>query len=86
MAEPRCRLRIWGPGVIAGVVGAGIGVAYALTIGCTTGGCPITSNPWLSGLFGAAIGVTLVHDPEKARRKCRGDAGEEAREMEEASR
>jgi hypothetical protein len=39
--------------------GAG-GAIYSLTIGCTTGGCAITSNPVVAGLFGALVGATLL--------------------------
>lgn len=59
----------------AGAVGAGLGVAYALTIGCATGGCPITSSPWLSGGFGALLGYTLVRDLRFGKRSAAtGDA------------
>lgn len=43
---------------LAGVVG---GYAYYAFIGCTTGGCAITSNPYLSMLWGGAMGY-LVPD------------------------
>ena len=36
--------------------GAG-GYAYYRFIGCKSGACPITSNPWISTLYGALIGV-----------------------------
>ena len=41
-------------------LGGGVGVAYALTIGCATGTCPLTSNPVTAGLFGALLGATLL--------------------------
>lgn len=46
--------------LLAAGLGAGAGAAYALKIGCVTGGCPITSSPWLSGLFGAVLAWSLA--------------------------
>lgn len=37
-------------------VGAGGGFAYYYFIGCASGTCPITSNPWISTAYGAVIG------------------------------
>lgn len=39
--------------------GAG-GYAYYKFIGCKSGVCPITSNPWMSTLYGAVIGALLA--------------------------
>jgi hypothetical protein len=39
--------------------GAG-GAAYSLTIGCTTGGCALTSNPVVAAVFGALVGLSLL--------------------------
>lgn len=41
--------------------GAAGGYAYFYFIGCQTGTCSITSNPWLSVLWGMAVGY-LVFD------------------------
>jgi hypothetical protein len=38
------------------LIGGTLGFAYYWTIGCESGGCPITSNPWISTFWGAAIG------------------------------
>lgn len=54
--------------VIGAVVGAVGGYIYYLEIGCTSGSCAITSNPYMSMLWGAAIGY-LVFDLFKKRRK-----------------
>lgn len=54
--------------VIGAVVGAIGGYIYYLEIGCTSGSCAITSNPYMSMLWGAAIGY-LVFDLFKKRRK-----------------
>jgi len=41
------------------LIGAGIGATYALTIGCVTGGCPITSSPVATGLMGSVVGFMI---------------------------
>jgi hypothetical protein len=37
--------------------GAVFGFAYQRFIGCRTGTCPITSNPWISTAYGALLGL-----------------------------
>ena len=39
------------------VIGAVLGYAYYYFIGCNTGGCPITSNPYTTTGYGALIGA-----------------------------
>ncbi len=41
------------------LAGATAGVAYAHFVGCSTGGCFITSSPWTAGPFGALVGGLL---------------------------
>jgi hypothetical protein len=42
------------------VVGGGaLGFAYYKLIGCSSGACPITSNPWISTLYGAVMGYFI---------------------------
>jgi len=43
-------------GIVVGIVG---GYLYYLKVGCVDGTCAITSNPWLSMLWGAALGYLL---------------------------
>ncbi len=44
-------------GVLIGIsAGAALGYAYYRLVGCSTGACPITSNPWISSVYGAMIG------------------------------
>lgn len=54
--------------VIGAVVGALGGYIYYIQVGCNSGSCAITSNPYLSMLWGAAIGY-LVFDLFKKRKK-----------------
>jgi len=43
-------------------LGAILGFAYYSAVGCPTGGCPITANPWISSGFGALVGLMMVAD------------------------
>lgn len=52
-------------GLVAGAVG---GYLYYLKVGCVTGTCPITSNPWLSILWGGVLGF-LLFDMFNKRKK-----------------
>lgn len=47
-------------GIIGFVAGAIGGYAYYYFIGCNTGTCPLTSNPYISVIFGAVIGYLLL--------------------------
>jgi hypothetical protein len=40
-------------------LGAAGGWAYQRFVGCRTGGCAITSNPYVSTLYGAIVGFVL---------------------------
>ena len=41
------------------VVGAALGFAYYRFVGCRTGACAITSNPYISTLYGALMGYLV---------------------------
>jgi hypothetical protein len=43
-------------GLATAALGAILGAAYAHFIGCRTGTCPLTSNVWTAGLYGALVG------------------------------
>jgi xanthine/uracil permease len=43
-------------GAVFGIIG---GYVYYLKVGCNSGSCAITSNPWLSMLWGAAMGYLI---------------------------
>ena len=45
---------------IAGIILGGIGgFAYYHFVGCASGTCPITSNPYISTLYGSLMGYLL---------------------------
>lgn len=47
--------------LLGAAVGAAGGALYSHYIGCNTGGCAITANPWVAGIFfgfsGAVVGM-----------------------------
>lgn len=47
--------------IILGIVlGGAAGFAYYKLVGCSTGSCPLTSNPWITTLYGAAMGLLVT--------------------------
>jgi hypothetical protein len=42
------------------IVGAAAGYAYYRVVGCSTGACPITANPWMSTGYGAVMGFLVA--------------------------
>lgn len=55
--------------IIGTIVGAIGGYAYYYFIGCSTGGCPITSNPNISILYGALLGYLFFDMFSKKEKK-----------------
>lgn len=51
--------------LIGGILGAIAGFAYYEYIGCASGTCPITSNPYTSTIYGIIIGALLLNTIEK---------------------
>ena len=45
---------------IGAAAGAALGFAYYRLVGCSTGVCPITSNPYISTIYGAVMGLFLA--------------------------
>ncbi len=60
------------------IAGAGLGFAYYYFIGCRTGSCPITSNPYISIVYGAFAGLVLAL-PSKKKNQVRGDGNDNQR-------
>ena len=42
------------------LIGATAGYAYYYFVGCASGTCPITSNPWISTAYGALLGLFIL--------------------------
>ena len=55
--------------VIAGTI---LGYLYYYFIGCRTGVCPITSNPYASVIYGGLIGLLFAF-PSKKKKKVLND-------------
>ncbi len=50
----------WTKRILPVMLGAIGGYAYYYFIGCVSGACPITSNPYISTIYGAIIGALLI--------------------------
>ena len=46
--------------IIGGAIGAAFGFGYYKVVGCASGTCPLTSNPWISTLFGMFVGGLIA--------------------------
>ncbi|MDP2038841.1 MAG: DUF6132 family protein [Ignavibacteria bacterium] len=51
--------------VLPVVAGASLGYAYYYFIGCTSGTCPITGNPWISTIYGGVAGFIISFPSKK---------------------
>jgi hypothetical protein len=47
--------------ILGVTLGATAGFAFWALVGCNTGACPLTSNPWMSTGWGAVIGLTTTY-------------------------
>ena len=45
---------------LGAITGALLGFLYQHFIGCRTGSCPLTSNPFISTLYGAVVGLLVA--------------------------
>ncbi|HDP98891.1 MAG TPA: hypothetical protein ENN22_06880 [bacterium] len=50
------------------IIGAALGFAYYQFIGCRSGTCPLTSNPWISTGYGALLGLVLSFSSRKTQK------------------
>jgi hypothetical protein len=46
--------------IIGVILGGGLGFGWYKLVGCSTGTCPLTSNPVISAIFGAVFGALLA--------------------------
>ena len=52
--------------MLAGIIGGSVlGFGYYYYIGCASGTCAITSNPFISTAYGAMIGLVFVWPQKK---------------------
>ena len=49
----------WRRLILPVLLGSAAGYAYYYFIGCVSGTCPITSNPWISTGYGALMGYLV---------------------------
>ena len=60
------KLTVWQKRGIAAFIGGTAGYAYYYYVGCVSGTCAITSNPYISTVYGMAIGALLIDTPKKS--------------------
>jgi hypothetical protein len=46
--------------LVGAIVGAGLGYGWHKLVGCPTGACPLAGNPYLSTLYGLAVGAMIA--------------------------
>ncbi len=49
------------------VIGSALGYAYYYFIGCRTGSCPISGNPYISTVYGAVVGLIWAFPSRKKK-------------------
>ena len=57
------------PMIILAIVGAIGGFLYYRFVGCASGACPITSNPYISTVYGGVIGLLLGYIVTPGKKK-----------------
>ncbi len=45
--------------IIGAIIGGGLGFAYYKLVGCSSGTCPLTSNPVISTIYGMVLGALI---------------------------
>jgi hypothetical protein len=55
--------------IVVIAIGATLGFAYYRFIGCQSGVCPLTSNPWISTGYGALIGFVFTLNGKQKEQK-----------------
>ncbi|RLD13427.1 hypothetical protein DRI50_07200 [candidate division KSB1 bacterium] len=59
----------WKKLIIFSLLGMAAGYAYYYFIGCASGSCPLTSNPYLMTGYGLGAGLVLGWDFKKKPKK-----------------
>ncbi|MPN22488.1 hypothetical protein SDC9_169871 [bioreactor metagenome] len=57
------------PMMILAAVGAIAGFLYYRLVGCASGACPITSNPYISTVYGGVIGTLIGYIVTPGKKK-----------------
>lgn len=47
-------------------IGAGVGFIYYYFVGCSSGSCGLTSNPYMSMFWGGMMGLFISNSPCKS--------------------
>jgi glycerol uptake facilitator-like aquaporin len=61
------KIKFWTIRIAPPLLGAIAGYAYYYYIGCNSGTCPLTSNPWISTIYGAVVGLLAVPWKQKSK-------------------
>ena len=72
MKQPQPNNKKWKrylPMMILALVGALGGYLYYRFVGCASGACPITSNPYISTIYGGVIGTLLGYVVTPGKKK-----------------
>ncbi|HGY56597.1 MAG TPA: hypothetical protein ENK44_12885 [Caldithrix abyssi] len=59
----------WAKPLVFGLIGMSAGYAYYYFIGCTSGSCPLTSNPFITTGYGLGAGLILGWDGKRPVKK-----------------
>lgn len=51
--------------LVSGAIGALLGYAYYYFIGCSSGGCPLTSNWYVTTIYGLVAGIVVGFPSKK---------------------
>ncbi len=46
--------------ILGALIGGLVGFGYYRLLGCSTGACPLTSNPWISTIYGMVLGLLFA--------------------------
>ena len=66
----RSKLKKWLRPFLFAVSGALVGLGYYYTVGCSTGSCPITSDPIITMIYMGVVGLLLSGLFGKGDGKC----------------